>query len=96
MRQEEAIAKLKAHLVKHGFGHIEVIGEARAEPPYKISAKEPMAQAVIAAVLAHGGNLLAQLGVQAEGALGQVLRQAAGLPALAQYEAKNKGETEKE
>ena len=26
----------------------------------------------------------------------QVLRQAAGLPALAQYEAKNKGETEKE
>jgi acetylornithine deacetylase/succinyl-diaminopimelate desuccinylase-like protein len=49
MRQEEAIEKLRAHLDRHGFGHIEVIGEARAEPPYKISAKEPMAQAVIAA-----------------------------------------------
>jgi acetylornithine deacetylase/succinyl-diaminopimelate desuccinylase-like protein len=69
MRQEEAIAKLRAHLDRHGFGHIEVHGEARAEPPYKISAKEPMAQAVIAAAERVYGERPIVNGVSAEGTI---------------------------
>jgi acetylornithine deacetylase/succinyl-diaminopimelate desuccinylase-like protein len=69
MRQEDAIAKLRSHLAKHGFGHIEVHGEARAEPPYKISAKEPMAQAVIAAATRVYGERPIVNGVSAEGTI---------------------------
>ena len=45
----DAIRKLKAHLEKHGFGHIEVQAFDGAEPPYKISVKEDISQAIIAA-----------------------------------------------
>jgi acetylornithine deacetylase/succinyl-diaminopimelate desuccinylase-like protein len=69
MRQEVALAKLRAHLDAHGFGHIEIIGEARAEPPYKISAKEPMAQAVIAAAERVYGERPIVNGVSAEGTI---------------------------
>jgi acetylornithine deacetylase/succinyl-diaminopimelate desuccinylase-like protein len=69
MRQEDAIAKLRAHLDRHGFGHIEIHGEARAEPPYKISAKEPMAQAVIAAAERVYGERPIVNGVSAEGTI---------------------------
>jgi acetylornithine deacetylase/succinyl-diaminopimelate desuccinylase-like protein len=69
MRQEDAIAKLRAHLDRHGSEHIEIHGEARAEPPYKISAKEPMAQAVIAAAERVYGERPIVNGVSAEGTI---------------------------
>jgi len=69
MRQEDAIGKLRAHLDAHGFGHVEVHGEARAEPPYKISVKEPMAQAVIEAALQVWGEKPIVNGVSAEGTI---------------------------
>jgi acetylornithine deacetylase/succinyl-diaminopimelate desuccinylase-like protein len=69
MRQEDAIAKLRSHLDAHGFGHVEVHGEARAEPPYKISVKEPMAQAVIEAALQVWGEPPIVNGVSAEGTI---------------------------
>lgn len=69
IQPEAALAKLKAHLVKHGFGHIEVLGEARAEPPYKISVKESMAQAVIEAATLVYGEVPIVNGVSAEGTI---------------------------
>ena len=69
MRQEEAIGKLRAHLDRHGFGHIDIVSEERAEPPYKISAKEPMAQAVIAAATRVYGERPIVNGVSAEGTI---------------------------
>lgn len=69
IQPEAALAKLKTHLVKHGFGHIEVLGEARAEPPYKISVKESMAQAVIEAATLVYGELPIVNGVSAEGTI---------------------------
>ena len=66
---DKAIEKLRAHLEKHGFGHIEVISEARAEPPYKISVKESMSQAVIAAALKVYGEKPIVNGVSAEGTI---------------------------
>jgi acetylornithine deacetylase/succinyl-diaminopimelate desuccinylase-like protein len=65
----DAIRKLKAHLEKHGFGHIEVRAFDGAEPPYKISVKESMAQAVIAAATEVYGELPVVNGVSAEGAI---------------------------
>lgn len=69
IQPDEALSKLKAHLHKHGFGHIEVKGEARAEPPYKISVKESMAQAVIAAATKVYGEAPIVNGVSAEGTI---------------------------
>ena len=69
IQPEDALRKLKAHLVKHGFGHIEVKGEARAEPPYKISVKESMAQAVIKAATDVYGEVPIVNGVSAEGTI---------------------------
>ncbi|MBA2668153.1 MAG: M20/M25/M40 family metallo-hydrolase [Trueperaceae bacterium] len=69
MRQEDAILKLRRHLDAHGFAHIEIHGEARAEPPYKISVKEPMAQAVIAAAMRVWGEPPIVNGVSAEGTI---------------------------
>jgi acetylornithine deacetylase/succinyl-diaminopimelate desuccinylase-like protein len=66
---QAAIAKLKTHLIKHGFGHIEVKAFDGAEPPYKISVKESMAQAVIAAATQVYGELPIVNGVSAEGAI---------------------------
>ncbi len=69
IQPNDALAKLKAHLVKHGFGHIKVIAEERAEPPYKISVKESMAQAVIGAATLVYGELPIVNGVSAEGTI---------------------------
>ena len=69
MRPEEALAKLRRHLDAHGFEHIEVRGEAHAEPPYKISVKEPMAQAVIEAARLVWGRDPIVNGVSAEGTI---------------------------
>jgi acetylornithine deacetylase/succinyl-diaminopimelate desuccinylase-like protein len=69
MKPEEALEKLRRHLDKHGFPHIEVHGEARSEPPYKISVKEPMAQAVIEAAMQVWGKKPIVNGVSAEGTI---------------------------
>jgi len=65
----DAIRKLKAHLVKHGFGHIEVRANDGAEPPYKISVKEDISQAIIAAATEVYGEIPVVNGVSAEGAI---------------------------
>ena len=65
----DAIRKLKAHLVKHGFGHIEVRANDGAEPPYKISVKEDISQAIIAAATEVYGEVPVVNGVSAEGAI---------------------------
>ncbi len=64
-----AMEKLRAHLVAHGFGHIEVIGEPRVEEPYKISAREDISQAIIAAAHEVYGEAPIVNGVSAEGAI---------------------------
>lgn len=69
MVPQEALAKLRRHLDAHGFAHIEIRGEARSEPPYKISVKEPMAQAVITAALQVWGKMPIVNGVSAEGTI---------------------------
>lgn len=67
---EKAVQRLKDHLVKHGFGHIEVTTEGRVpEPPYKISVKEDISQAIIrAAELVFGAPPVIN-GVSAEGTI---------------------------
>jgi acetylornithine deacetylase/succinyl-diaminopimelate desuccinylase-like protein len=55
--------------VKHGFGHIEVKAFDGAEPPYKISVKEDISQAIIAAATEVYGELPVVNGVSAEGAI---------------------------
>ncbi len=65
----KALERLKAHLKKHGFDNIEVISTERAEPPYKISVKEPMSQAVIAAAMKVYGEKPIVNGVSAEGTI---------------------------
>lgn len=69
LNPQEAMKKLRAHLDAHGFGHIEVNFEASAEPPYKISVKEPMAQAIIAAATKIYGTPPIVNGVSAEGTI---------------------------
>ena len=69
IQPKAAIAKLKAHLEKHGFGHIEVIAFDGAEPPYKISAREDISQAIIAAATEVYGEPPIVNGVSAEGAI---------------------------
>lgn len=69
MQADAAIAKLRAHLDKHGFSHIEIISEEIPEPPYKISAKEPMADAVVAAAMQVYGEKPIVNGVSAEGTI---------------------------
>lgn len=69
IQPDAAIRKLKAHLVKHGFGHIEVKAFDGAEPPYKISVKEDISQAIIAAATEVYGELPVVNGVSAEGAI---------------------------
>ena len=66
---EKALERLKAHLKTHGFDTIEVISSAHAEPPYKISVKEPMSQAVIAAATKVYGEKPIVNGVSAEGTI---------------------------
>lgn len=69
IQPDAAIRRLKAHLVKHGFGHIEVKAFDGAEPPYKISVKEDISQAIIAAATEVYGELPIVNGVSAEGAI---------------------------
>jgi acetylornithine deacetylase/succinyl-diaminopimelate desuccinylase-like protein len=66
----KAIEKLKRHLVQHGFGHIEVIIRGGTpEPPYKISVKEDISQAVIRAATIVFGKPPVINGVSAEGTI---------------------------
>ncbi len=69
IQPDAAIRKLKAHLIKHGFGNIEVKAFDGAEPPYKISVKEDISQAIIAAATEVYGELPVVNGVSAEGAI---------------------------
>ncbi|WP_162784651.1 M20/M25/M40 family metallo-hydrolase [Paracoccus suum] len=69
MQPDAALAKLKAHLVAHGFGHIEVNAHEGREPPYKISVREDISQAIIAAATEVYGELPVVNGVSAEGAI---------------------------
>ncbi len=69
LNPQQAMAKLEAHLKKHGFDKIEVKFDRNAEPPYKISVKEPMAQAVIAAATKLYGQAPIVNGVSAEGTI---------------------------
>jgi acetylornithine deacetylase/succinyl-diaminopimelate desuccinylase-like protein len=69
MDPSTAFDKLKRHLAKHGFGHIEVHARTNAEPPYKISVRESMAQAVIAAAHEVWGKPPIVNGVSAEGTI---------------------------
>ncbi len=69
LNPQQAMEKLRAHLKKHGFDNIEVIFDRNAEPPYKISVKEPMAQAVIAAATKLYGQPPIVNGVSAEGTI---------------------------
>ncbi len=66
---QAAMEKLRKHLDKHGFEHIEINFEASAEPPYKISVKEPMAQAIIKAATKLYGQAPIVNGVSAEGTI---------------------------
>lgn len=69
LNPQDAMKKLRAHLDAHGFSHIEVVFEASAEPPYKISVKEPMAQAIINAATKLYGQAPIVNGVSAEGTI---------------------------
>ncbi|NLE77452.1 MAG: M20/M25/M40 family metallo-hydrolase [Chloroflexi bacterium] len=66
----KAIQKLRRHLDRHGFSHIEVILEhGTPEPPVKISVKEDISQAVIKAATTVFGKLPVVHGVSAEGTI---------------------------
>ena len=68
---DKAVAKLRRHLDKHGFAHIEInlAGRQMPEPPYKISVKEDISQAIIrAAELVYGKPPVVN-GVSAEGTI---------------------------
>lgn len=67
---EKAVARLRQHLIDQGFGHIEVeLLAGMPEPPYKISVKEDISQAVIrAATLVFGAPPVIN-GVSAEGTI---------------------------
>ncbi len=69
LNPQQAMDKLQNHLKQQGFDNIEVRFEATAEPPYKISVKEPMAQAVIAAANKIFGKAPIVNGVSAEGTI---------------------------
>jgi acetylornithine deacetylase/succinyl-diaminopimelate desuccinylase-like protein len=69
LNPQDAMKKLRTHLDKHGFEHIEIKFEASAEPPYKISVKEPMAQAIIKAATQIFGQAPIVNGVSAEGTI---------------------------
>ena len=67
---ERAVERLQNHMVKHGFGHIEVNLEGRTpEPPYKISVREDISQAIIRAATTVFGAPPVVNGVSAEGTI---------------------------
>ena len=63
------IEKVKNHLIEHGFGHLEVKAFDAAEPPYKISVKEDISQAIIKAAEEVFGEKPVVNGVSAEGTI---------------------------
>lgn len=66
----KAFQKLRNHLDRHGFQHIEVLVErGLPEPPYKISVKEDISQAVIRAAELIYGKPPVVNGVSAEGTI---------------------------
>lgn len=66
----KAVERLKQHLIDCGFGHIEVHIEGRTpEPPYKISVREDISQAVIRAAETVFGAPPVINGVSAEGTI---------------------------
>ena len=67
----KALTKLRAHLDKHGFHDIEIISTFGddIEPPYKISVKEDISQAVIEAAEMVYGTAPIVNGVSAEGTI---------------------------
>ncbi len=65
-----AIEKLRRHLVERGFGHIElIIRGGTPEPPYKISVKEEISQAIVRAAEQVFGAPPVINGVSAEGTI---------------------------
>ena len=69
MNPQKCIKKLKNHLIEHGFGHLEVKAFDAAEPPYKISVKEDISQAIIKAAEEVFGEKPVVNGVSAEGTI---------------------------
>jgi acetylornithine deacetylase/succinyl-diaminopimelate desuccinylase-like protein len=69
MNPQKCIEKVKKHLIDHGFGHLEVIAFDAAEPPYKISVKEDISQAIIKAAEEVFGEKPVVNGVSAEGTI---------------------------
>ena len=66
----KALQKLKKHLIDKGFAHIEVrVDRGMPEPPYKISVKEDISQAVIEAAHLVYGKAPVVNGVSAEGTI---------------------------
>jgi acetylornithine deacetylase/succinyl-diaminopimelate desuccinylase-like protein len=61
------LEKLKAHLRKHGFDDVEVLVHTARANPYKISPREPIAQAVIRAADRVFGGMPTVYGVSIQG-----------------------------
>ena len=67
---EKAVERLRNHLIDKGFGHIEVnVKGGIPEPPYKISVKEDISQAIITAAELVFGEPPVVNGVSAEGTI---------------------------
>ena len=69
IQPDAAAKKLRDHIKAQGFDNIEVRTFERAEEPYKISAKEDISQAIIAAAHEVYGEPPIVNGVSAEGAI---------------------------
>ena len=69
MNPQKCIERLKKHLIEHGFENIEVKAFEAAEPPYKISVKEDISQAIIKAAEEVFGEKPVVNGVSAEGTI---------------------------
>jgi acetylornithine deacetylase/succinyl-diaminopimelate desuccinylase-like protein len=66
---EKAVQRLRKHLDDRGFSQIEIELEIMPEPPYKISIKEDISQAIIEAAALVFGKLPVVNGVSAEGTI---------------------------
>ena len=69
MDPQECIKKIKKHLIENGFENLEVKAFDAAEPPYKISVKEDISQAIIKAAEEVFGEKPVVNGVSAEGTI---------------------------
>ena len=69
IQPDAAAKKLRDHIAAQGFDNIEVRTFERAEEPYKISAKEDISEAIIAAAHEVYGEPPIVNGVSAEGAI---------------------------